>query len=205
MGRRSQLQKKKIGQKTTIVFLITYEALARGGEAIYCSDMSLTSPSMDESSNSKHLPRLHRIFLEAPIFFVTTCVAHRRPLLAQADVVAILIEEWRTAIKRHAWAVGRYVVMPDHVHFFCRPQPQAKPLSAFMESWKSWSARSILRTLGRPSPLWQPEFFDHLVRSETSYLEKWDYVRHNPIRAGLASDLAEWPWQGFIQDLEWGV
>ena len=167
--------------------------------------MSLTSPSMDESSNSKHLPRLHRIFLEAPIFFVTTCVAHRRPLLAQADVVAILIEEWRTAIKRHAWAVGRYVIMPDHVHFFCRPQPQAKPLSAFMESWKSWSARSILRTLGRPSPLWQPEFFDHLVRSETSYLEKWDYVRHNPIRAGLASDLAEWPWQGFIQDLEWGV
>ena len=160
---------------------------------------------IDESSDPKHLRRLDRIFLEAPIYFVTTCVAYRRPLLAEADVVAILIEEWRTAMKRHEWAVGRYVIMPDHVHFFCRPQPQAKRLADFIRAWKSWSARSVLRTLGRPSPLWQPEFFDHLLRSETSYLEKWDYVRHNPMRAGLTSDLSEWPWQGFIQDLEWGV
>ena len=30
----------------------------------------------------------------------------------------ILIEEWRAAHERHGWAVGQYVIMPDHVHFF---------------------------------------------------------------------------------------
>jgi len=43
--------------------------------------------------------------------------------------VQVLIDEWRTARKRHGWTIGRYVVMPDHAHFFCSPVPAAKPLS----------------------------------------------------------------------------
>src|SRR4029077_12085115 len=30
------------------------------------------------------------------------------------------------------------------------------------------------------------EFFDHLLRSEESYDQKWNYVRDNPVRADLA-------------------
>ena len=159
---------------------------------------------MFESSSSRPLPRLRRIFIRAPIYFITTCVAGRRPVLVEPGAAAVLIEEWEAAMKRHRWAVGRYVIMPDHVHFFCRPQAQAVSLSVFMQSWKSWSAKRILRGLGESGPLWQPEFFDHLLRSESSYLEKWEYVWQNPRRAGLAGESAEWPWQGFIHDLEWG-
>lgn len=42
------------------------------------------------------------------------------------------VEEWRDAHLRHGWAIGRYVIMPDHVHFFCRPEHDAKMLSDFM-------------------------------------------------------------------------
>ncbi len=31
---------------------------------------------------------------------------------------AILIEEWQGARDRHGCAIGRDVIMPDHVHFF---------------------------------------------------------------------------------------
>jgi len=158
---------------------------------------------MPEPTENQHLRRLGRVFARAPIYFITTCVADRRALLANAAAATILIEEWRTALSRHQWAVGRYVIMPDHVHFFCRPQPQAVRLSSFMRAWKSWSAKSVLRALGRPAPLWQPEFFDHVLRSEPSYLEKWEYVRQNPVRAGLTREVGEWPWQGFIHDLDW--
>ena len=31
----------------------------------------------------------------------------------------------------------------------------------------------------------QEGFFDHLLRSYESYAQKWEYVRENPVRAGL--------------------
>ena len=45
-------------------------------------------------------------------------------------------------------------------------------------------------------PIWQLEFFDHVLRSAKSYSEKWDYVRENPVRAGLAVAAEHWPYAG---------
>jgi putative transposase len=47
-------------------------------------------------------------------------------------------------------------------------------------------------------PLWQRGFFDHLLRSEESYGQKWNYVRENPVRAGLAQNPEDWPYAGEI-------
>ena len=38
--------------------------------------------------------------------------------------------------------------------------------------------------------------FDHVLRSEDSYSLKWDYVRNNPVRAGLVACANEWPYLG---------
>lgn len=91
----------------------------------------------------KHLRRLDRIWIDAPIYFVTTCTRHRRRILARDDVADFLVEEWQTARERHGWAVGRYVIMPDHVHFFCRAEGDAKTLSEFIGAWKAWTSRKI--------------------------------------------------------------
>jgi hypothetical protein len=68
----------------------------------------------------KHLRRLERVWIDAPINLLTACTTGRRQVLAHDHVAHILIEEWRDAHQRHGWAIGRYVIMPDHVHFFCR-------------------------------------------------------------------------------------
>jgi putative transposase len=96
--------------------------------------------------------------------------------------------------------------MPDHVHFFCRPELDAKPLSEFVGFWKSYTSRKI-QALGQPrstpaaTTLWQREFFDHVLRSAESYGEKWNYVRENPVRAGLVSTADEWKYAGEIETL----
>lgn len=96
--------------------------------------------------------------------------------------------------------------MPDHVHFFCRPELDAKTLSEFVGNWKSWTSRAI-KALGLPrsapaaTTLWQREFFDHVLRSAESYGEKWSYVRDNPVRAGLVSTADEWKYAGEIEIL----
>ncbi len=116
-------------------------------------------------------------------------------------VASILIDEWRSARARHGWAIGRYVIMPDHVHFFCAPELDAKPLADFMRAWKQWSSKRIARELQIVGALWQPEFFDHVLRSSESYSEKWNYVRNNPVRAGFVAAADAWPWKGEIEEL----
>jgi len=36
------------------------------------------------------------------------------------------------------------------------------------------------------------------MRSSESYAEKWNYVRMNPVRAGLVEDPGTWKFQGEI-------
>jgi REP element-mobilizing transposase RayT len=132
---------------------------------------------------------------------VTTCTFRRRRILTSSPLASILTDEWRTARERHGWAIGRYVIMPDHVHFFCSAELEAKPLPAFMQAWKQWTSKRIAKETPIAGATWQPEFFDHVLRSTESYSQKWDYVRDNPVRAGFVSDAEEWPWQGEIEDL----
>jgi len=149
----------------------------------------------------KHLRRLEQVWIEQPIYFVTTCTELRKPLLACEPAAAILVKEWQTARDRHRWAIGRYVIMPDHVHFFCAPELDAKPLSIFIGFWKEWTSKGIKRALELPGSVWHEEFFDHLLRSFESYSQKWDYVRENPVRAGIVAKADDWPWQGEIEEL----
>ena len=149
----------------------------------------------------KHLRRLERVWPEHPIYFVTTGTHLRKPILASSQVAGILIDEWRNARGRHGWAIGRYVIMPDHVHFFCAPELNAKPLSSFVGPWKEWASKAIKRVLDLPGHLWQEQFFDQILRASESYSQKWDYVRNNPGRVGLVADANDWPWQSEIDEL----
>ncbi len=152
----------------------------------------------------EHLSRLRWVYRTDPtVFFLTLCVEHRRPVLASAMAADVLVAAWHDASQVHGWAVGRYVVMPDHVHFFCTPYGNdPKSLSAFVGGWKTWTRRG-LRRLGERSFRWQAEFFDHLLRSNESYAQKWEYVRQNPVRAGLTKRWEDWPYQGEITPLVW--
>jgi len=116
-------------------------------------------------------------------------------------VASILIEAWEAGPRLYGWAVGRYVIMPDHVHFFAAPcREDAETLSDFVGRWKRWTGGEIRRRTC-PGFGWQREFFDHLLRSDESYGVKWEYVRDNPVRAGLVQHADEWPYQGQIEEL----
>ncbi len=151
----------------------------------------------------EHLCRLSNVWSDHPVYFLTTCTLGRRRILTAGECAGVLVEAWGSAPERHGWAVGRYVIMPDHVHFFATPFPAAKPLRAFMRDWKKWTSRCLVRPGTPVGPVWQAEFFDHLLRSPRSYSEKWDYVRDNPVRAGLVANPNDWPYSGECVDLSW--
>lgn len=146
----------------------------------------------------KHLRRLGIVFQSHPRYLITVCTHLRKPFLTCPDIHDILRQNWGKSLELHGWAIGSYVVMPDHVHFFCADAEGKVPLSRMVGSWKQWSAKRIGPLLGIDAPLWQREFFDHLIRSGESYSEKWEYVRQNPVRAGLVPDADEWQFMGHI-------
>jgi putative transposase len=87
--------------------------------------------------------------------------------------------------------------MPDHVHLFVRGN-----LDFSLRQWVRILKRVLSKAISSAPPPWQQGFFDRLIRHRESYAEKWEYVRQNPVRAGLVHNPEEWPWQGEIVRLE---
>jgi REP element-mobilizing transposase RayT len=166
-------------------------------------DDELGNPRSAGLPDRRHLRRLERILVPGtPVYFLTACVRNRLPLLAAPYPANALIEAWQHVERQHSWMIGRYVIMPDYVHFFAVPCGEtAKTLSGFMGYWKRSTAIRIRRRI--PKFTWQAEFFDHVLRSEESYGGKWEYVRLNPIRAGLVDTAEDWPYQGEMEPLTW--
>ena len=92
--------------------------------------------------------------------------------------------------------------MPDHIHLFAGFGPESISLSAWMKSLKNAISKT-LKSATFPAPHWQRGFFDHVIRSEESYEQKWLYVRENPVRAGLVHEAEDWPYAGDIGELRY--
>ena len=109
------------------------------------------------------------------------------------DRAKVVLEEYgRRAMEESDTAMGRYVIMPDHVHLFV-----CGHVEFVLSPWVGRLKRAISVALSA-TRLWQPGFFDHILRSEESYGEKWEYVHENPVRAGLVTAAEDWPYQGEI-------
>ena len=156
---------------------------------------------MPSPRRTMSLPHL-AAFTEQPLIFLTACTARRRPILADEKALAALKNIWGRSAKIDGWFVGRFVIMPDHVHLFARSTIDAKPLATWIKTWKSLSARDLTAAFHIEPPFWQRDYFDHFVRSPTAYSEKWEYVRNNPVRKDLIQQPDDWPYQGEIHTLQ---
>ena len=135
----------------------------------------------------------------SPILFLTVCTAGRRRILADVGIHRVLRSAWEKADR---WSVGRYVLLPDHIHLFCSPATQAiTPVKKWVQYWKAIASRAWPRP--EEQPIWQVDAWDTQLRQGESYAEKWAYVRENPVRHGLVQRPDDWPYQGEMNVLEW--
>jgi REP element-mobilizing transposase RayT len=159
---------------------------------------SVVAASLPARNTPAHHPIL-AINNRSPIVFLTVCSHDRRPLFDKSDIHELMKSVWGAA---SAWHVGRYVLMPDHIHLFCAPNGlDAPPLARWVQFWKSAASRRWPRT--EEQPVWQKSFWDTQLRRGESYGEKWEYVRRNPVRSNLCADSMEWPFQGEMNILLW--
>ena len=138
--------------------------------------------------------RLERLFVDSPLFFLTIGTRDRKQIpsleLSHETFVRYAVRAW----EQFNVAVGRYVVMPTHLHLFVQGDTTFD-----VSQWTAGLKRALSKAVAAGSAgLWQPGFFDHVLRNDESYVQKWEYVRENPVRAGLVATADQWPFQGEI-------
>lgn len=130
------------------------------------------------------------------VVFVTFCTAGRAKVLATPQMHRVISDVLRQADR---WRVGRYVIMPDHVHLFATPADLTVSLDAWVRYCKSMITRSVVEERFG----WQAGHWDTRMRNASQYESKWEYVRHNAVRHGLVVRAEDWAYQGSIFDLAW--
>ncbi len=134
------------------------------------------------------------------ILFVTVCSDKRKPILANDETVAVILEAWCAA---DHWLVGPLRHSAGSYSSLLRTGParsrcRCRNGSAF---WKSKASNHWPHP--EQHPIWQVDCWDTQLRRGENYSAKWEYVRNNPVRHGLVACAEDWPYQGELNILDW--
>jgi putative transposase len=149
---------------------------------------------------------------QTTVYFVTFCVEQRKCVLASERA-------WQTCLatfqRLDQWNILAAISMPDHLHLLGAPLDRDASVASFSKWFKRWfnkiywsthsdrdgdfDCRAFVSNANDQKDgigwCWQEGCFDRLLRSDESLSEKWEYLRQNPVRAGLVSHPEDWPYQ----------
>jgi putative transposase len=157
-----------------------------------------------EQLQRRHSIRLRGYDYAQPgLYFVTICTAYRECLLGEVSGAAVHLTRAGRAVAG-AWealpasfcsiCLDAFVIMPNHVHgIICLQaahsgplgrEPQRPPsLGQVVRAFKSLSARAANHAMGRTGqPLWQRNYYEHVIRNEVSLTAIRQYIEENPAR-----------------------
>lgn len=155
------------------------------------------------------MPNYRRWHAKAGTYFFTIVTYDRRPLLGDPDTVALLREAVAEERSAHAFEIDAAVVLPDHTHFVWTLPPGDSGYSARIGRIKASFTRR-LRASGRLpehaigpgrqrgyATVWQPRFWEHVIRDREDFNRHVEYAHFNPVRHGHATCPHEWAASSF--------
>ncbi len=96
-----------------------------------------------------------------------------------------------------------YVIMPNHVHVVLEPKAELPRITKSIKGFTARKCNEILERTGER--FWQDESYDHWVRSDRELQKIIAYIERNPMRAGLADSVENWPWSSASRKTNTGM
>ena len=127
-------------------------------------------------------------------YFLTIGTHARARHFTDPAVVTLVLLQFLQAAASEGFAVIAYCFMPDHVHLVVVGRSATSELPRFVKLAKQRSGFFFKRAFGRQ--LWQESFYEHVIRRTDDIAEVIAYVIRNPVRDGLVSDPADYPYWG---------
>jgi putative transposase len=123
-------------------------------------------------------------------FFVTTVTWQRLPIFRVETRARLLIEVLLGYRDQGKYLLHEFVVMPDHVHLLLTPAPEIslERTIQFIKGGYSYRLRKLEKI-----QVWQESFKNHRIRDAEDYGRHCEYIRLNPVRAGLVREAGAYP------------
>ena len=109
--------------------------------------------------------------------------------LTTRSLAKSLMESAKFYDHRQRWYITVFMLMPDHIHALLAFD-RDKSMSRVIGDWKRY--QTIQHRIA-----WQEGYFDHRLRDDErgeQLSAKINYIRQNPVAAGLCARVEDWPW-----------
>jgi putative transposase len=122
-------------------------------------------------------------------FFITSVTAQRRVLFQCAATAELLVDVFLRYREQGKYLLHEFVVMPDHFHALITPVAEISLERAvqYIKGGFSFRLKSSL-------PVWQASFTNHRIRDYEDFERHREYIRMNPVRAGLVQRVEGYPY-----------
>ena len=142
------------------------------------------------------MPRRARLTLpNVPVHIIQR--GNNRQACFYADEDYQFYLEWlRTSAKRNGCDIHAYVLMTNHVHLLVSASDGAGP-GAMMKALGQRYVQYVNRTYRRSGTLWEGRFRSCLTQEDAYLLACQRYIELNPVRAGIVTHPAEYPWSSY--------
>jgi REP-associated tyrosine transposase len=138
------------------------------------------------------MPRPPRIHVPGGVYHATLRGNHRQDIFNRESERTLLNLIVSRALEKYAARLLAYCWMTNHLHFLL--QVGETPLGRLMQQIASEYARAFQSSLATTGHLFENRYYATIVATDAYLLEALRYVHQNPVRAGLVSNAAEYPW-----------
>lgn len=140
------------------------------------------------------MPLKHRNLIRFPaVFFITTSTLQRKPFPNYPDSLSKIEELLFQVAKFKSIFIMGYVIMPNHLHLIAGSKEGGPGISKFMHSLKGM----IRKELVGDAKLWQDRFDDLMLKTDSQFKIKLDYIHNNPVKSGLVEHPEDWPYSSY--------
>ncbi len=159
------------------------------------------------------MPNYRRAWHPGGTYFFTVNLLERSGNDLLTRHIAELREAVRVVRRDFPFEIHAWVVLPDHLHCVIE-LPEGDCDFAlrwrlikirFSKSLPKTELRSETRVRRGERGIWQRRFWEHLIRDDQDFAAHMDYVHINPLKHGLVTRVADWPFSTFHPLVEEGV
>jgi putative transposase len=146
-------------------------------------------------------------------YFFTVNLQRRR----NGDLLIRYMDRLREAVartrRRYPFLIHAWVVLPDHLHCVIELPKGDSDFAlrwrlikmGFSKSVPPIEPRSAVRRRRGERGVWQRRYWEHRIRDEGDFRAHVDYVHVNPLKHGLVSQVASWPYSTFHRYVDKGI
>jgi putative transposase len=136
----------------------------------------------------------HLSYIGIQRYSLTFCTDWKRKWFENAEAVQLVLSQFLRVAANEGFAVLAYCFMPDHVHLLIEGLRDDSDAKKFIIKSKQCSAHAYATKFGQR--LWQPFGYEHVLRDDEKVQVVARYILENPVRAGLAKTVLEYPFVG---------